>query len=115
MQNANELMPCEVVGQAGEHWRKMSPAEKAPYEALSAASKAEYARLVSMNPMERIMNAAAAALQVRAQKLMAQVAGFSVLKRACMWRLPAWDRRLLYWLAASCPGGLIPRHADFQT
>ncbi|KAK9792490.1 hypothetical protein WJX73_006829 [Symbiochloris irregularis] len=55
---------CKAVGQAaGEHWRHLTPAEKAPYEDMAAASKAEYARLASMKPMQRVMTAAAAAMQ----------------------------------------------------
>ena len=64
-EHPEEAVPCKKVGQAaGEQWRRLTPEEKAPYEAMSAASKAEYARLASMNPMERVMTAASAALQV---------------------------------------------------
>ena len=51
---------------AGQRWKVLAPAERAPYEALSKASKAEYARLSRLSPVQRIMSAAAAAMQVGA-------------------------------------------------
>lgn len=53
-----------VVGKAaGEEWKRMPAEEKAPYVEMSAASKAEYARLKTLTPAERVMVAAAARMQ----------------------------------------------------
>jgi hypothetical protein len=53
-----------VIGKAaGAKWKSMSPEEKLPYENMSTASKAEYARLKTLTPAERVMVAAAARMQ----------------------------------------------------
>lgn len=46
----------KVIGrEAGEKWKSMSAEDKEPYELLSTASKAEYARMKQLSPAERIM------------------------------------------------------------
>lgn len=46
----------KVIGrEAGEKWKAMSAEDKEPYELLSTASKAEYARMKQLSPAERIM------------------------------------------------------------
>lgn len=57
-------LPVSVLGKkAGEQWKIMSAADKAPYEAKSTASKAEYARLKMLTAEQRAL-LAGASLQV---------------------------------------------------
>ena len=59
----DEPVAVKVIGrEAGEKWKNMSVAEKEPYETLSNASKAEYARMKQLTPAERIMVLAAQAM-----------------------------------------------------
>lgn len=59
------MVPIKLIGQAaGQRWKELSEAERAPYEALSQASKAEYTRLATMTPEQRVMQAAAGVMQV---------------------------------------------------
>lgn len=48
---------------AGDKWKSMTPEERAPYEQMSNASKAEYKKLKSMTPDQRMAAAATAAMQ----------------------------------------------------
>ena len=53
----------KIIGrEAGERWKSMSSEDKEPYETLSNASKAEYARMKQLTPAERIMVLAAQAM-----------------------------------------------------
>ena len=49
---------------AGDKWKSMTPEERAPYEQMSNASKAEYKKLKSMTLDQRMAAAATAAMQV---------------------------------------------------
>lgn len=52
----DEATAVKVIGrEAGEKWKAMSAEDKEPYELLSTASKAEYARMKQLSPAERIM------------------------------------------------------------
>jgi hypothetical protein len=56
---------------AGDRWAQMNAREREPYERLSTASKAEYARMKMLTPAQRIVAAGAAGVaatqpQVRA-------------------------------------------------
>ena len=52
----DEATAVKVIGrEAGEKWKSLSAEEKEPYELLSTASKAEYARMKQLSPAERIM------------------------------------------------------------
>ena len=56
-------MAVKIIGrEAGESWKNMSAEQKEPYETLSTASKAEYARMKLLTPAERIMVLAAQAM-----------------------------------------------------
>ncbi|KAL3152984.1 hypothetical protein ABBQ38_012012 [Trebouxia sp. C0009 RCD-2024] len=53
----DEATAVKVIGrEAGERWKAMSLEDKEPYELLSTASKAEYARMKQLSPAERIMD-----------------------------------------------------------
>lgn len=59
----DEATAVKVIGrEAGERWKAMSLEDKEPYELLSTASKAEYARMKQLSPAERIMVLAAQAM-----------------------------------------------------
>lgn len=59
-----EPTAVSVIGKAaGARWKEMTPEQKLPYENMSTASKAEYARLKTLTPAERVMVAAAARMQ----------------------------------------------------
>ena len=59
----DEATAVKVIGrEAGERWKAMSAEDKEPYELLSTASKAEYARMKQLSPAERIMVLAAQAM-----------------------------------------------------
>ena len=81
-------VPIKVVGQAaGQRWKELTSVERAPYEALSEASKAEYARLSIMSPVQRVMSAAAAAMEVgMARVLQSMLAGqrrYAIINVGC--------------------------------
>ena len=62
-EHPDEAVAVKVIGrEAGERWKAMSSEDKEPYELLSNASKAEYARLKQLTPAERIMVLAAQAM-----------------------------------------------------
>ena len=62
-EHPDEAVAVKIIGrEAGERWKSMSNEDKEPYETLSSASKAEYARMKQLTPAERIMVLAAQAM-----------------------------------------------------
>jgi hypothetical protein len=71
-EHPDEHLQVSVLGKlAGEKWKMMSDEHKAPYEELSKASKAEYAKQKMLTPEER--RAYAAGLLVSPSMGMPQV------------------------------------------